>query len=81
MAQVKVTVNGRSYRLECDEASRDRFDDIAEYVAATVDSVIDEFGQVGHDQVLLIALLKLADELFDAQGLNEGDHDSSDNAA
>lgn len=67
MAQVRVTVNGRSYRLECDDASRARFEDIAEYVAATVDGVIDEFGQIGHDQVLLLAALKLADELFDAQ--------------
>ncbi|MEO1281363.1 MAG: cell division protein ZapA [Pseudomonadota bacterium] len=81
MAQVRLSINGRSYRLECDDGSRMRFDDIAEYVNATVDGVIDEFGQVGHDQILLLAALKLADELFDAQGVTDTSDASTDDGA
>lgn len=79
MAHVHVTLNSRTYRLECDEGAQPRFQDIAEYVEFTVDSLVEEFGQIGQDRLLMLAALRLADELFDAQG-NSTDKDEAANA-
>ncbi|MEL7048551.1 MAG: cell division protein ZapA [Pseudomonadota bacterium] len=73
MPQVRLTINGRSYRLECDEASEARFNQIADYVGSTVEGLIEEFGQIGHDQIMLLATLRLADELLDAKDASGSD--------
>ena len=67
MTDVKITVNGRVYRLACEDVGEARFEEIAEYVSATVEQIVDEFGQIGQDRLLILACLRLADELFDAQ--------------
>jgi len=66
MAQVQITLNGRTYRLSCEDGEQDRFEEISEYVSAKVEEVIDEFGQIGQERILLMTALMLTDELIDA---------------
>ncbi|MEM1371041.1 MAG: cell division protein ZapA, partial [Pseudomonadota bacterium] len=70
MAQVRITLNQRTYRLDCEEPARPRFDEIAKIVQQKAASVIEEFGNIGQDQVLLMSALKIADELVDARAQN-----------
>ena len=64
MGQVAVTLNGRTYRLECNEGEEAHLSELAEYVGAHVDEMRRKFGQVGDDRLILMASLFVTDELW-----------------
>ena len=68
MGQVSATVNGRTYRLSCEDGQEARLREIAEYISEKMRAVTAEFGQVGEDRVLLMAAIMISDELFDLRG-------------
>lgn len=67
MGQVTVTVNGRTYRLQCGDGEERRLIELATHVGSRIDGLADEFGQVGDERLLLMAALLVADELWDAR--------------
>lgn len=64
MGQVVVTLNGRTYRLECNEGEEAHLAELAEYIGAHVDEMRRKFGQVGDDRLILMASLFVTDELW-----------------
>jgi cell division protein ZapA len=68
MGQVSVTLNGRSYRLECSEGEEAHLIELAEYLGAHVEDMRQKFGQVGDDRLILMASLVVADELWELRG-------------
>lgn len=67
MAQVTVTLNGRVYRLECDDGEEQHLLTLAGEMGQHVEVLKDRFGQVGDDRLLLMAGLMLADQLAEAR--------------
>src|SRR5680860_324715 len=67
MGQVSVTLNGRTYRLECGEGEETHLIALAENLGSHVDAMRRKFGQVGDDRLILMASLVVADELWDAR--------------
>ena len=67
MAHVTITINGRTYRVECGDGEETRLLAMAERVGQEVDELSDRFGQIGDDRLLLMAALGVADELWDAR--------------
>jgi cell division protein ZapA len=67
MGQVTVTVNGRTYRLQCDAGEEQRLIELATHVGHRVDGLAVEFGAIGDERLLLLAALLVADELWDAR--------------
>ena len=65
MGQVSVTLNGRTYRLECGEGEETHLITLAEYLGSHVDTMKRKFGQVGDDRLILMASLLVTDELWD----------------
>jgi cell division protein ZapA len=65
MGQVSVTLNGRTYRLECSEGEETHLIELAEYLGSHVDTMRQKFGQVGDDRLILMASLVVADELWE----------------
>ena len=65
MGQVSVTLNGRTYRLECGEGEEAHLIELAEYLGTHVDVVKRKFGQVGDDRLILMASLHVMDELWE----------------
>jgi cell division protein ZapA len=65
MGQVSVTLNGRSYRLECSEGEEAHLIELAEYLGTHVDEMRRKFGQVGDDRLILMASLVVTDELWE----------------
>jgi cell division protein ZapA len=65
MGQVSVTLNGRTYRLECGEGEEAHIVALAEYLATHVDTMKRKFGQVGDDRLILMASLLVTDELWE----------------
>jgi cell division protein ZapA len=65
MGQVSVTLNGRTYRLECGEGEETHLIALAEYLGSHVDTMRRKFGQVGDDRLILMASLQVMDELWE----------------
>jgi cell division protein ZapA len=67
MGQVSVTLNGRTYRLECGEGEEAHLIALSEYLGSHVDTMKHKFGQVGDDRLILMASLMVTDELWEAR--------------
>jgi cell division protein ZapA len=65
MGQVSVTLNGRTYRLECGEGEETHLIALAEYLSSHIDTMKRKFGQVGDDRLILMASLLVTDELWE----------------
>jgi cell division protein ZapA len=65
MGEVSVTLNGRTYRLECGEGEENHLIALAEYLGSHVDTMKRKFGQVGDDRLILMASLLVTDELWE----------------
>lgn len=65
MGQVSVTLNGRTYRLECGEGEETHLIALSEYLGSHVDTMRRKFGQVGDDRLILMASLVVTDELWE----------------
>ena len=65
MGQISVTLNGRSYRLECSEGEEAHLVELAEYIGSHVNEMRRKFGQVGDDRLILMASLVVTDELWE----------------
>ena len=65
MGQVSVTLNGRTYRLECGEGEEAHLIALAEYLGSHVETMKQKFGQVGDDRLILMAALMVTDELWE----------------
>ncbi|HLC08342.1 MAG TPA: cell division protein ZapA [Methyloceanibacter sp.] len=62
MGDVSITLNGRTYRLECGEGEEAHLIALAEYFSSHVETMKKKFGQVGDDRLILMAALMVTDE-------------------
>ena len=67
MGEVSITLNGRTYRLECDDGEEKHLLKLAETMAEQIESLKVKFGQIGDDRLMLMAGLMIADELAETQ--------------
>jgi cell division protein ZapA len=65
MGEVTITLNGRTYRLECDEGEEAHLLGLAEYFGGHVETIKKKFGQVGDDRLILMAALMVTDEAWE----------------
>jgi cell division protein ZapA len=63
MAQVEVTINGRSYQVACDDGEENHLLNLADYLNRKVGELVTSVGQVGETRLMLMAGLVIADEL------------------
>lgn len=67
MAEVTITLNSRTYRLECDDGEEEHLLSLSDKVGERLDVLQKQFGQIGDDRLLLMSALMIADELNEAQ--------------
>ncbi len=66
MSHVNVTINGRQYRMACEEGQEARLLRLAENLESRVVSLRGKFGEIGDQRLTVMAALTVADELVDA---------------
>ena len=66
MSHVNVTINGRQYRMACEEGQEARLLQLAESFEARIGSLRGKFGEIGDGRLTVMAALTVCDELFDA---------------
>jgi cell division protein ZapA len=67
MAQVVVTIAGRTYRMACDDGEEERLEHLARDFDARIDGLRTSFGEIGDQRIVVMAALSVADELADAK--------------
>ncbi|MBM3548931.1 MAG: cell division protein ZapA [Alphaproteobacteria bacterium] len=67
MAEVSVSLNGRSYRIACADGQEPHIEKLGRYIDAKVQELVRQVGQKGDALLLTMASLMIADELFEAR--------------
>jgi cell division protein ZapA len=66
MSHINVTINGRQYRMACEEGQEVRLLKLAENLESRVGELRGKFGEIGDARLTVMAALTVCDELVDA---------------
>jgi len=66
MSHVNVSINGRQYRMACEEGQEVRLLNLAENLEARIRALRGKFGEIGDARLIVMAALTVCDELADA---------------
>ena len=67
MSQVSVTIDGRKYRLACNEGEEARLESLAGLIDQKIGEMRTTFGEIGDQRLVIMAALTLADNLTEAR--------------
>ena len=67
MSQVEIRVNGREYKVTCEEGQQERLQKLAAFLDKRVSAMAADLSQVGEARLMLLAALTICDELFEAK--------------
>lgn len=63
MAQVTVTIDGKAYRMACEEGQEDHLSELAERFDRYVGHLKSQFGEIGDLRITVMAGIMIMDEL------------------
>ncbi|MBN7757138.1 cell division protein ZapA [Nitratireductor aquimarinus] len=72
MAQVTVTIDGKSYRMACDEGQEDHLVNLAQRFDRYITHLKDAFGEIGDHRLAVMAGIMVMDELVELQKKTRG---------
>jgi cell division protein ZapA len=67
MPQVTVTINGRAYRMACDEGEQDRLVGLARRFDGAIATLRESFGEIGDQRLEVMAGILVTDQLSEAE--------------
>jgi cell division protein ZapA len=67
MPQVAVQINGKTYRMACDEGQEAHLLDLAQRFDKTIDGLKGSFGEIGDQRLTVMAGVMVTDELVEAR--------------
>jgi cell division protein ZapA len=65
MSQVTVTINGRQFRMACEDGQEGHLMKLAQDLDQRIDKLRGNFGEIGDARLTIMAALTVADELAD----------------
>jgi cell division protein ZapA len=65
MSHINVTINGRQYRMACEEGEEVRLMKLAENLESRIQSLRGKFGEIGDARLVVMAALTVCDDLLD----------------
>src|SRR5437868_3850541 len=78
MSHINVTINGRQYRMACEEGQEVRLLKLAENLESRVESLRGKFGEIGDARLTVMAALTVCDELLDGNQRMRGSEEGLD---
>ena len=63
MAQVSVTINGRQFRMACEDGQEGHLLELARELDSRISGLRAKFGEIGDTRLTVMAALTIADEL------------------
>lgn len=67
MASVNVVINGKNYRMACEEGQEDHLKALAEKLDSYVGQLKGSFGEIGDQRLTVMAGILVTDELTELQ--------------
>jgi cell division protein ZapA len=67
MSQVSVSIDGRKYRLACNEGEEARLESLAGLIDEKIGEMRKTFGEIGDQRLVIMAALTIADSLAEAR--------------
>jgi cell division protein ZapA len=67
MSQVSVTINGRQYRMACEDGQEDHLMTLARTLDERVTRLRGQFGQIGDSRLIVMAALMMADDVLEIE--------------
>ena len=67
MSQVSVTINGRIYRMACDDGQEEHLVRLARDLDARIGQLRESFGEIGDTRLTVMAALMVANELTEVR--------------
>jgi cell division protein ZapA len=67
MAQVNVTISGKTYRMACDDGEEPRLIALAERLNRAVEQLRARFGDIGDQRLTVMAAITIADQQSDTE--------------
>ena len=65
MNHINVTINGRQYRMACEEGQEIRLLKLADSLEQRIETLRGKFGEIGDARLTVMAALTVCDELLD----------------
>ena len=65
MNHVNVTINGRQYRMACEDGQESHLLKLADNLEARIEGLRGKFGEIGDARLTVMAALTVCDELLD----------------
>ena len=72
MSHVTVTINGRQFRMACEDGQEGQLTRLAQDLDQRIEKLRGSFGEIGDARLTIMAALSLADELADITGRLKG---------
>jgi len=66
LAQVPITIAGRTYRMACAEGEEAHLEGLAAELEGRISELRGAFGEIGDQRLIVMAALAFADERFEA---------------
>jgi cell division protein ZapA len=66
MAQVNVTINGRQFRMACEDGQEGHLVNLAQELDTRISGLRSKFGEIGDTRLTVMAAITVADELSEA---------------
>jgi cell division protein ZapA len=66
MSQVTIAINGRQYRMACEDGQEDHLRQLCADLDRRIDDLRGKVGEIGDARLIVMAALTIADELFEA---------------
>jgi cell division protein ZapA len=63
MPQVNVTINGRQFRMACEDGQEEHLTRLARELDGRIETLRGKFGEIGDTRLTVMAALTIADEL------------------
>lgn len=67
MPEVNVDINGRKYRMACEEGQEPHLFQLAERFNRSIDQLKGSFGEIGDNRLTVMAGIAVLDELVEAE--------------
>lgn len=67
MAQVNVRINGKTYRMACDDGQENHLASLGERLDRSIQQLRERFGEIGDQRLTVMAAITLADQHAEAE--------------
>ena len=68
MSQVSVTINGRQFRMACEDGQEGHLMNLARDLDSRIEGLRSKFGEIGDTRLTVMAALTIADSLAETAG-------------